>query len=77
MNMNYPVIDLNSSSGQTTNTTASMPYIVLLKSIGWKMVDSGLLPTDEDTCYRQKMDVYGDYLVARKEEHRNVTFEFV
>ena len=56
---------------------ASMPYIVLLQSIGWKMVDSGLLPKDEDPCYRQKMDVYGEFLVARKSKHKNVTFDFV
>ena len=56
---------------------ASMPYIVLLQSIGWKMVDSGLLPKDEDPCYRQKMDVYGEFLVARKSKHKNVTFDLV
>ena len=56
---------------------ASMPYIVLLQSIGWKMIDSGLLSKDEDPCYCQKMDVNGDFLVTRKEKHRNDTFDFV
>ena len=56
---------------------ASTPFVVYLSNVGWKMVDSGLLPVDEDPCYRQKMDVYGDFLVARKEKHKNVTFDFV
>ena len=56
---------------------ASTPFVVYLSMVGWKMVESGLLPADEDPCYRQKMDVYGDFLVVRKEKHRNVTFDFV
>ena len=56
---------------------ANMPFIVFLNVIGWKMVDSGLLPADEDPCYRQKMNVYGDFLVARKEKHRNIGIELV
>ena len=33
---------------------ASRPFVVYLSNVGCEMVESGLLPADEDPCYRQK-----------------------
>ena len=34
---------------------ASRPFVVYLSNVGREMVESGMLPADEDPCYRQKM----------------------